>query len=589
MTDALKKANRFRNTSVLNGRRRTGKQVSLGIVRTQSYEHVLFFLRLHALGDDEDVVFVRVADDMAQQAFVAGVRVDSANVFHVDFDIVRGEVDHSGEVRVVGSEVVDGDLAPERFQLVGDGYHEFALGRVDTFEDFENDPGGTDSEPSNGIADEIHERKVGDVVGGKVYGKLRVRGREVRERLFDHDARNGTEVSSLFRGGEEFSRRDDGNGVRRIEHSDEALHFFLRGSERGVIADFLVKRNEEVFFEGVFHEGYHLEAFAEKRARNEGGIEKHGRFAPFARLVERDVRAHEHFFAFGAVGHDAYRKRKGDSRTFIGDFELVQMRKELRNGFRRRAFGADDGEVGAFQFVRFPTLATEQSRKASSYRDEDVVPHFRTVGVVHLDHVVHVDDRERRVRTVLQVFHELVAVRKTGLEVDGGSQGGSVGMAETLELRDVVADDLERRHLAVFHYRGNDGMKPEQAAVLRLFADVPFPNPSGSDGFPKAFPKTRIMDSGMENGHVFSDELVLGVSRNLEKAAVDREDDAGGIGFDRSFVASEEVDDGKESRLFLADGNDVLLEQDVLERQGKDAVLGKQARNGVADSLDDFL
>ena len=83
----------------------------------------------------------------------------------------------------------------------------------------------------------------------------------------------------------------------------------------------------------------------------------------------------------------------------------------MGDGFGSGVFGTNDGEIRAFEFVRFPALATEQSREATSYGDEDVIPHFRTVGVVHFDHVVHVDDRERRIRVRLQIFHELVTVR----------------------------------------------------------------------------------------------------------------------------------------------------------------------------------
>lgn len=334
----------------------------MGKIGTQTNEYVLFLLGFHAFGDNEDVIFVRVSDDMAEEALVARIRVDSANVFHVDLDVVRREIDHAGEVRIIRSEIVDGDLAAERFKFMGDSDHEFALGRVDSFEDFEDDPRRADSGLQKGILNEIHEREVGNVVRGEVDGKFGIRMGEVGESLFDHYAGDGPEMPALFRGGEEFSRSDDRNGVGRIEHTDETLHFLLRRSERGVVVDFLIERHEEVFFEGVFHEGYHFEPFAEKGAGKERRIEKHGRFATFAGLVERDVRAHEHFLAVGSVGYDSHGKRKRNPRVLVIDFELVQMRKELGDGFRRGLIGADDGEIGAFQLVSLPALAAEQSR-----------------------------------------------------------------------------------------------------------------------------------------------------------------------------------------------------------------------------------
>lgn len=382
----------------------------------------------------------------------------------------------------------------------------------------------------------------------------------MRERFFNHDARNRAEVPAFFRGSKEFTRRDDRNGIGRVEHAHEAFDLFPRRSERGVIVDFLVERDEEVFFERVFYEGNHLEPLTEERAGKERRIEKNGRFATLARLVERNVSAHEHFFAIGAVRYDAHGKRKRDFRTFVGDLELVQVREELRYGLRVGLVGADDGEIGALEFVRFPALASKKSGKAASNRDEDVVPHFRSVGVVHFDHMVHMNHRERRIRADLQVFNELVAVRKPRLDVHHGSRGCRVNMTEAFELGNVVADDLERDDLTAFHYRGNDGMKPEQTSVLRLFANVPFPNPARLDRIPEPFPKARIMDSGMENGHVFSDELVFGIPGKFEKSAIYGNDDSGGIGFDGSFVASKEVYDREEPRLFLADRYDILLQ-----------------------------
>lgn len=203
--------------------------------------------------------------------------------------------------------------------------------------------------------------------------------------------------------------------------------------------------------------------------------------------------------------------------------------------------------------------------------------------------MVHVHDRESRIRTHLEVFNELVAVRKPRLEMHHGSGCRGLRMTETFELGDVVADDLKRNDPAVLHYRGNDRMQPEQTSVFRFFADVAFPNPARFDRIPETFPKTLVMHSGVENGHVLPDKFLFGISGKFEKAAVDRNDDSGGVGFDRRFVTSKEVDHGEEPRLLPTDGFNVLFEQNVLERQRKDAVFRQQTRDRVADSLDDLL
>lgn len=112
----------------------------MGIIRTEANEHFLFLGGLDALGDDENVVLVGIPDDMSEKTLVMPVRIYSPNVFHIDLDIVRREVDHASEVRVVRSEVVDGYLASESLQFVGGRNHEFAFRSVDALQDFEYDP-----------------------------------------------------------------------------------------------------------------------------------------------------------------------------------------------------------------------------------------------------------------------------------------------------------------------------------------------------------------------------------------------------------------------------------------------------------------
>lgn len=531
----------------------------MGIIRTESNEDVLFFLRLDPLGDNEDVTFVRITDNMSEQAFVTRVLINSPNVFHIDFDIVRREIEHSGEVRVIGSEIVDRDFATERFELVSDSDHEFAFGRVDAFENFENDFRWPDVERTQRFPYEIHEREIGDVVGRDVYGELCIRVGKMCESLFDHDAGNGPEMPSLFRGGQEFAWSEYRNGIGRIVHSDKTLNLFYRGSERGVVVDFLIERYEKIFLESVFHEGNHLETFAEKFARNARRIEKYGGISAFSGLMERHVRTHEHFLTHRTVGYDTYGKQEGHSRISMDDFYLVEVREELFDGFSRRAFRTNDGEIGTFQLVRFPALIAKQSRKSTSHRDKDVVSHFRSIGVVHLNHVVHVYDGQCRKRVRFQIFHELVAIRESGLKIDHRS-GTEMRMTETFEFGNVMTDDLKRGDLSVFHNGRYDRMEPKQASILRLFANVPFPYLSRIDGIPKTFPKTLVVESRMENGHVFSDELAFGISGNFKQSAVYGNDDSRGIGFYGRFVTSKKVDDRKEPRFFLADFFDVLFE-----------------------------
>lgn len=132
-------------------------------------------------------------------------------------------------------------------------------------------------------------------------------------------------------------------------------------------------------------------------------------------------------------------------------------------------------------------------------------------------------------------------------------------LSEAFELGYVMADDLKRNDLSSLDDRRNDRMEPKQTSVLCFFTDVSLPYPAGFDRIPKSFPETLVMDSGVEYRHVFPNELVFRVAGNFKKPSINGNDDSGGIGFDRSFVASEEVDDGKEPGFFLPDCLYVLL------------------------------
>jgi len=131
-------------------------------------------------------------------------------------------------------------------------------------------------------------------------------------------------------------------------------------------------------------------------------------------------------------------------------------------------------------------------------------------------------------------------------------------------------------------------MQPEEVAILPFFANVPFPDPAGFDGIPKTLPKTLVVVSRMENGHVLADELAFGISGKLEESAVDGDDDSGRIRFDGSFVASEEVDYREKPRFLFTQSFHVLFEKDVFERDGKDSVFGEESRDGVPDSFDNL-
>ena len=88
----------------------------MGKIGTEGNEDVLFLLGLDPLRNDEDSVFVGEFDNVAQETLVLLVLVDSANVFHIDLNEIRGEIDDSGKVRVMATEIVYGDFATERFQ-----------------------------------------------------------------------------------------------------------------------------------------------------------------------------------------------------------------------------------------------------------------------------------------------------------------------------------------------------------------------------------------------------------------------------------------------------------------------------------------
>lgn len=401
-----------------------------------------------------------VADNMPEQTLVTWIRVDSPNEFDIDFYIVRRKINHAGKIRVIGSEIVDRDFTSERLEFMGNSDHEFAFRGIYAFEDFENDFRRTDIERTKRFPYEIHERKVGYVIRRYVNGKLGFRLSEMGESLFDHDAGYGSEVSAFLRGGEEFARSEHRNGIGGIVHANETFDLFLGGSESGVVVDFLIERHEKILFECVLHKGNHLEAFTEICARMMGRIEEHGRFATFSRLMEGHVRAHEHFSPHRSVRYDSNGKQEGDSRIFMDNLQFAQMREELFDGIGSRAFRTHDGEIGAFQFVRFPALAPKQPRKSSSYRDKNVVPHFWSVGVVHFYHVIHVHDRQRGERVRFQILHELVSIRESGLKIDHRS-GAGMCVTEAFELGDIVADHLERNDYAVLHYGGDNRMKPK--------------------------------------------------------------------------------------------------------------------------------
>lgn len=230
-------------------------------------------LRLDSLGNDEDPVFVRVSDNMAKKAFVSFVLVNSANVFNVDFDEVGGKIDHAGQIGVFGSKIIYSDLATERFQPMCDFNHEFALGRVDSFQYFKNDVGRRDAVFEKGLPYEINERQIGNVVGGKVDGKLNAGSSQTAKCFLDHDSRDGSEKSSLFRREKEFSRSDDGRRIARIAHANETFLFNLRDERVRVVVDVLAKRNEQIPLDGKLDERNHFKALAKKLTREKIGVE----------------------------------------------------------------------------------------------------------------------------------------------------------------------------------------------------------------------------------------------------------------------------------------------------------------------------
>lgn len=97
----------------------------------------------------------------------------------------------------------------------------------------------------------------------------------------------------------------------------------------------------------------------------------------------------------------------------MGDFEPVEVGKELGDGILGSVIRAHDGEIGAFELVDFPALRAEKPCETASNGSQDVVPHFRTIRIVHYDHVVHVNDREGFERFGIEVLDKLVAVRQS--------------------------------------------------------------------------------------------------------------------------------------------------------------------------------
>ena len=163
----------------------------------------MFLLCFDPLGDDEDSVLVRELDNVAQKAFVLLVLVDSTNVFHIDLNEIRREIDDSGKVRVMASEVVYGNLATDRFQAFRRNGCHFSFFRIDAFEYFENHPGRIDSEFNEGIAYGIDESRIRQVVGSEIDSKNDVLVREFGKGFFRHYAGNGAQTSVLLRCGEE--------------------------------------------------------------------------------------------------------------------------------------------------------------------------------------------------------------------------------------------------------------------------------------------------------------------------------------------------------------------------------------------------
>lgn len=193
--------------------------------------------------------------------------------------------------------------------------------------------------------------------------------------------------------------------------------------------------------------------------------------------------------------------------SFLLDLEAVKMGNELLNRLGSCVFETSYGEIRSLQFIRFTALGPKQSCQASAYGDKDVVAHFRSIGVVDFNHVVHVDDSQRRYGFRLEVFYELIPIGKASLVVDKRMGPVGLGVPKPFEFGNVVTDDLKGNDLPVFDNRRHHGMKPKKIAVFRPFANVPFPNVPGGYGIPESFPKTGVMDSGSKDRHVPADEF----------------------------------------------------------------------------------
>lgn len=305
--------------------------------------------------------------------------------------------------------------------------------------------------------------------------------------------------------------------------------------------------------------------------------------------MEGDVRPHEHVLSPRTVGNYADGERQRNADAFLLDFQTGQLGEEQFDGLGSGVIGTGDGEVGSFELVRLASFRSENPRETASDGDENVVAHLRSVGVVHFDHVVHVDDRQRGKGVGLQVFDELVPIGQSGLKMDERTRLGGLRVTEAFEFGNIMADHLKRNDLPVFHHRGNDRMEPEQIAVLGALANIALPHASGGDGFPESSPKTLVVRSGIENRHVFTDEFRFGISGKFEQPLSDGHDDTGRIGFDGRLVAGQKIDYRNQPRLFPRENFHVLLQEGVFEREGKYSFLRQEIGNGIADALDDPL
>lgn len=212
--------------------------------------------------------------------------------------------------------------------------------------------------------------------------------------------------------------------------------------------------------------------------------------------------------------------------SFLFDLEAGKLGKELFYGFGGGIVRASYREIGTLEFVRLPSLGTENSREPSSNRNEDAVAHLGSVSVVHFDHVVHVDDGQSRQRPGFQILDQLVPIGESRLEMHERPSLRGLRVTKAFKFGNVVAYDLIRNDFPAFHHGRYDGMEPEKAAVLRAFANVPLPDPTGRNGFPESLPKTGVMRSGIENGHILSDQLGFGVTGQFEQALSDGNDDS---------------------------------------------------------------